>query len=162
MESIYFYKAEEPYWFLTNFYMSKFKDENGNEYCCNEQFFMKKKQELFDPTNVQLAASILSATSAPEIKGLGRQVRNFDDKLWDQHKYEVMKEGLRLKFSQDEDLRRKLLDTIPARLFEASPKDRVWGIGYGEDELPADESMYGQNLLGKALQDVRADLSALR
>jgi ribA/ribD-fused uncharacterized protein len=162
MDSIYFYKSEEPYWFLTNFYMSNFKDEHGNEYCCNEQFFMKKKQELFDPTNEQLAASILSGTCPAGIKKLGRQVRNFDDKLWDQHKYEVMKKGLRLKFSQNEELCSKLVDTAPARLFEASPIDRVWGIGYGPDDLPADKSLYGQNLIGQALEEVRGELSVLR
>jgi ribA/ribD-fused uncharacterized protein len=158
MASIYFYNEDETHWFLTNFYISNFTDEQGNEYCCNEQFFMKKKQELFDPANLELAAAILASKSPSIIKGLGRQVSNFSDKVWDEHKYEIMKAGLRLKFRQNDDLRRRLLATAPLRLYEASPKDRVWGIGYSADALPADESLYGQNLLGKALEEVRNEL----
>jgi len=58
------------YRFMSNFYPSKFK-ENNIEYNCSEQYFMKKKQEIFDPTNIILANNILNNTNPKEIKKYG-------------------------------------------------------------------------------------------
>ena len=71
-----------------------------------------------------------------------------------------MKLGNLLKFSQSSELERILLDTGDAILVEASPYDRIWGIGMKEDHRNATkpELWKGQNLLGRALMDVRAML----
>jgi predicted NAD-dependent protein-ADP-ribosyltransferase YbiA (DUF1768 family) len=41
-----------------------------------------------------------------------------------------MKNGLRLKFAQNQIIKNKLLDTFPKNLYEASPYDNIWGTGY--------------------------------
>jgi ribA/ribD-fused uncharacterized protein len=63
------------------------------------------------------------------------------------------------KFSDNKTIRESLLKTKNMTLFEASPYDRIWGIGYGKSDarnISPDE--YGQNLLGLALMEVREKL----
>ena len=61
------------------------------------------------------------------------------------------------KFSQNEPLRSFLLNTGRRVLVEASPVDRIWGIGLAADDPRArhPEQWQGLNLLGFALMDVR-------
>ena len=94
------------------------------------------------------------------IKDLGREVKNFDPEIWDQHKFDVVVKGNLAKFGQNEKLRKFLLNTGSAILVEASPYDRVWGIGMREDNKDAKnaEKWYGINLLGFALMVVRDKL----
>lgn len=67
-----------------------------------------------------------------------------------------MEEGNYLKFTQNESLRKRLLETGDRELAEASSFDRVWGIGYSAGEAAkAPRDSWGQNLLGKALVRVR-------
>ena len=54
------------------------------------------------------------------------------------------------KFTQHEDLRRKLLDTGDAKLVEHTTRDRYWGDGGGEGK--------GRNRLGVLLMRVRDEL----
>ena len=67
-----------------------------------------------------------------------------------------MVEVLKAKF-QRADLRKILLATEDRTLVEASPYDRIWGVGLAvEDSRILDERKWrGQNLLGKALMEVR-------
>ena len=70
-----------------------------------------------------------------------------------------MLNGLRLKFNQNEDLKKKLILTNNKNLYEASPYDRIWGIGYTKtNAVKTDKSKYGLNLLGKALMELRSEL----
>ena len=94
------------------------------------------------------------------IKDLGREVKGFDPEIWDQHKFDVVVKGNLAKFGQDEKLKKFLLNTGSAILVEASPYDRVWGIGMREDNKDAKdaEKWYGINLLGFALMVVRDKL----
>lgn len=65
------------------------------------------------------------------------------------------------KFSVSEDagnLRKWLLATDERELVEASPLDRIWGVGFGEKNAGANRHRWGQNLLGKALMEVRTRL----
>jgi ribA/ribD-fused uncharacterized protein len=71
-------------------------------------------------------------------------------------KLQIVEDGNYLKFTQNDGLKRKLLETGDAELVEASPRDRVWGIGFGpEDARRAAREEWGENLLGKALVSVR-------
>lgn len=69
--------------------------------------------------------------------------------------------GNLLKFSQNEELKQKLLDTENKILVEASPYDKIWGIGLSV----SDKDFYnpilwkGENLLGKILMKVRNTLN---
>ena len=147
------------YRFMSNFYPSKFI-ENDIEYNCSEQYFMKKKQEMFDPTNIILANNILNNTNPKEIKKYGRQVKNYNDDVWNNERYQIMKNGLRLKFSQNPDLKQSLLATGNKNLYEASPYDNIWGTGFNANETLEKinnnkQNELGHNLLGRALEEIR-------
>ena len=62
------------------------------------------------------------------------------------------------KYTQDKKLQAKLLDPqFDGKLFvEASPTDKIWGIGFAQNEAPDDETLWkGQNLLGQVVTNVR-------
>jgi ribA/ribD-fused uncharacterized protein len=151
---LYFWKPTESYGFLGNWYYSPFvKDEIP--FINNEQYFMWAKQQLFDPTNVALEKKILETNSPKIMKDLGRLVRNFNQKEWDSQKYDIMKNGLIEKFSQNSELKILLLNTLNSILVEASPYDKIWGIGLTAKDAMTHKPWKGENLLGKALMDVR-------
>ncbi|SVE20109.1 uncharacterized protein METZ01_LOCUS472963, partial [marine metagenome] len=96
-----------------------------------------------------------------EAKALGRQVRNFNEELWLQHRSQIVESVSLAKFGSDDDLAAYLLSTGAHVLVEASPHDRVWGIGL-EDVHPdaRDPRRWpGENLLGFALMTVRDQLA---
>ncbi|KWE32642.1 NADAR family protein [Burkholderia territorii] len=124
-----------------------------------EQFMMYAKALLFD--DHATAAAILASASPREQKRLGRSVRGFDDARWVQVRESIMFVGCREKFRQNEVFLTALRATGTSILVEASPYDRIWGVGLGEhDPLIADPSAWqGLNLLGKALMRVRGLLA---
>jgi ribA/ribD-fused uncharacterized protein len=157
--AIYFYGNKGKYGFMSNFYHTVFYDENGLEFNCSEQFLMYNKAILFDSSNSLLLQDILFETSPVKIKKFGRVVKNFNENVWNEHKYNIMINALRLKFNQNLEIKRKLIETGDKILYEASKNDKIWGIGYGEvSAIDTDPSKYGQNLLGKALMQVRQEL----
>ncbi|KAI9033010.1 hypothetical protein DFJ74DRAFT_650427 [Hyaloraphidium curvatum] len=128
------------------------------DYPTAEHFMMATKALLFKDLPSFLR---ITQTESPEqVKKLGRGVRGFDARVWDDNKFETVVLGNYLKFSQNPGLRAALLATGDKILVEASPVDRIWGIGLAEDDPDAeDEAKWkGENLLGKALMRVRADL----
>ncbi len=151
------------YWgCFSNFYPCKFK-ENNIEYNCTEQYMMKKKQELFDPLNRILSDKIMKSNNPSEIKKFGRSVKNFNQETWDLNKFDIMTNGLKLKFSQNLDIKAKLKETTTKKIYEASPYDRIWGTGFNKNDtikkiLENNVDELGQNLLGKALEKVRSEL----
>ena len=64
------------------------------------------------------------------------------------------------QFSQDKKLYKMIIDTHPKTLVEASPMDRIWGIGLAADDFRARnrKKWRGKNLLGQALTEVRDEL----
>lgn len=152
---IFFWVEKKAYGYFSNFYPVKFS-QNNITYNCSEQYFMKKKQELFDGNNIELGNKIMNETNPMNIKKYGRSVKNYDETQWNQHRYNIMKEALILKFS-DPYLKNKLLETENKILVEASPYDNIWGIGLDEvsaKKIPPNQ-WKGSNLLGKALMEVR-------
>jgi len=117
---------------------------------------MYHKALLFDDSDV--ATQILAATKPIEVKALGRQVKNFDDKIWVENRYRIVKEGNILKFTQHLDLKEKLLMTKGKMLVEAAPRDRIWGIGYGAKNALANKDKWGLNLLGQVLVEIRDEM----
>ncbi len=75
-------------------------------------------------------------------------------------KFDIVVNGNMLKFSQNEELKNFLLSTNNKILAEASPYDKIWGIGIGQDDKDAYniDKWKGENLLGKALMKVREEL----
>lgn len=119
---------------------------------------MAQKAILFE--DHESARQIMSIADPKAIKALGRGVSGFDGEIWDRHKYNIVLEGLAMKFKQDPALARYLLGTGNAVLVEASPYDKVWGIGLAESSANASKPARweGKNLLGFALMEVRENL----
>lgn len=135
-----------------------FKHE-GIEYNSTEQWMMAEKARVFSDTDI--LEQILKSNDPKVIKELGRQISLFDEDVWNLRKYDAVYEGNLLKFSQDESLKSFLLSTENKVLVEASPYDKVWGIGMKQDEegIRNPTNWKGQNLLGFALMEVRTTLS---
>ncbi|EFQ31259.1 hypothetical protein CGRA01v4_10551 [Colletotrichum graminicola] len=122
-----------------------------------EHYMMHGKALLFGDADA--ARAVLRADNPRKAKALGRRVRGFDEALWTSHRERVVREGNLLKFRCAPELREKLLATGERELVEASPLDRVWGIGFGPEEAPStDRHLWGLNLLGKVLMEVRKAL----
>lgn len=149
MEDTYHFFWKGP---LSQWVRSPFKAYNIEFVCC-EQWMMYQKAILFE--DKEIANEILETTNPKIQKDLGRKVRGFDEKVWDEIKYKTVMFGNILKFQQNPEHRKILLSTGDKLLVEASPYDRIWGIGYREEDALANESSWGQNLLGKALVEVR-------
>lgn len=130
-------------------------------YASAEQFMMAGKAALFG--DQQASELILRAKGPQQVKSLGRQVRGFDEQRWSEHRYSLVITGNLAKFRQNPDLRAYLLGTGDRVLVEASPADRIWGIGLSRDDpRAAKPSLWrGMNLLGFALMEVRERLNEL-
>lgn len=165
--TIYFWNVDgSSYESLSQWYRCAFADAAGTSYTSTEMYMMYQKAMLFGDTDT--AARVLTAKEPAEQKKLGRLVRNFDSKIWNQHKLAIVTQGNLLKFGQAYStngkvrLRNVLLETGNSLLVEASPEDRVWGIGYSEVDAPTvARSVWGENLLGTALMNVRVTLKEL-
>lgn len=119
---------------------------------------MYHKALLFNDSDI--ATQILAATTPIEVKALGRQVKDFDEEIWKENRYRIVKEANILKFTQHSDLKEKLLATKGKMLVEASPRDRIWGIGYGAKNALANKERWGLNLLGLVLVEIRDEMLA--
>jgi len=133
-------------------------EEGGIIYKTAEHFMMAGKARLFNDN--ETLEEILTSENPKQAKNLGRKVKNFDAQLWEENKYGIVKNGNFLKFSQNEKLKDFLLSTHDEILVEASPYDRIWGIGMLEtDPKSQNPSLWnGENLLGFALMEVRDEL----
>jgi ribA/ribD-fused uncharacterized protein len=131
---------------------------DGVAYRSAEHWMMAHKARLFG--DEKSFERIIAAVHPHEAKNLGRQVRGFDEDTWVAHRSEIVMAGNIAKFGQDPALRDYLLGTGRRILVEASPLDRIWGIGLSaEDERAASPSRWrGLNLLGFALMEARARL----
>jgi ribA/ribD-fused uncharacterized protein len=133
---------------------------DGQQFASAEHYMMWRKALLFN--DVSVASRVLTARTPGEAKALGREVSGFVDSVWVSERLEIVVQGNLAKFGQDPALRSYLLSTGSRVLVEASPQDRVWGIGLvASDPRASDPSSWlGLNLLGEALMEVRSRLSA--
>ncbi|MFV0547577.1 MAG: NADAR family protein [Limnobaculum xujianqingii] len=141
-------------WWLSPFVV------DGVTYATAEHWMMASKAQLFG--DKQIIPQILSARTPAQAKSLGRQVKSFDQQLWQSRCFELVCAGNQHKFSQHPNLREFLLNTKRRVLVEASPVDKIWGIGLAQDDPRAANPLLwdGQNLLGFALMEVRERLAA--
>jgi len=132
--------------------------EKGVVYKTAEHFMMAGKAKLFN--DEENFAKIIKSNSAAEAKKIGRMVRNFDQVIWEESRCEIVIRGNYLKFIQNEGLKKYLLSTDSRVLVEASPRDRIWGIGMGKhnENAKKPENWRGKNLLGFCLMEVRDQL----
>lgn len=134
----------------------------GITYPTAEHWMMAQKARTFN--DHEALAAIMDTTDPSRAKAIGRAVRNYDDLTWAQVRYSVVVHGSLAKFSQHTESRRYLGLTGLQWIVEASPTDRVWGIGLDEtDERALDVNQWrGQNLLGDAIMEVRAAFRTMR
>lgn len=139
---------------FSQWHPSKF-ELDGLVFNCAEQYMMYGKAMMFKDTII--ANRIMASSNPSEQKRLGRTVRGFDLQRWNAEARDIVFAGNYAKFTQNEDLKFKLLDTVGTTLVEASPKDRIWGIGVSQDDPRAlkRENWLGTNWLGETLTKVR-------
>jgi hypothetical protein len=130
-------------------------DINDVHYPTAEHYMMAEKARLFNDEEV--LRKILKSTDPGAAKNLGRSIKCYQDDVWKKHRFDIVVRGNRAKFSQNEKLKQFLVNTGNTILVEASPTDRIWGIGLEQShpdvENPA--KWRGMNLLGFALMRVR-------
>ncbi|MFF5500136.1 NADAR family protein [Streptomyces aquilus] len=133
---------------------------DGVTYATAEHWMMAGKARLFGDAEAE--RRVLAAGHPAVAKKEGRLVRGFDEETWQRERFGIVVEGSVHKFASDARLREFLLSTGERVLVEASPVDRVWGIGLAAtDEAASDpERWRGPNLLGFALMEARGRLRA--
>ena len=133
---------------------------DGMTYQTAEQYMMAEKARLFG--DAATFEKIMTAPGPREFKALGRTVAGFDPAVWNGHKSDIVLRGSLAKFSQNAELREYLLGTGNAVLVEASPYDRIWGVGLAQDDprIRDPRNWRGENLLGFVLMEARDILRA--
>ncbi|OAA40526.1 protein T24A6.7 [Beauveria brongniartii RCEF 3172] len=175
MEVAYFWRESDPeLGWLSQWYDCPFRDDENPEriYQTAEQYLHDvPKAILFDDNEV--GEEILAADSPRKVKALGRKVKGFSDKKWAANREIIVRKGNILKFTNavtekglckgttencapiEGSLMDMLLATGTKELVEASPTDRIWGVGYNAKNAPTNRAKWGKNLLGKVLMEVR-------
>jgi ribA/ribD-fused uncharacterized protein len=126
-----------------------------HEYNCCEQFMMAEKARFFG--DQAILQEIMRSRNPREQKALGRKVSNFDSTSWNRVCRGIVYRGNLAKFEQNGEVRELLLGTGNREIVEASPTDRIWGIGLAASDVRAlDRGQWrGTNWLGIALMQVR-------
>jgi ribA/ribD-fused uncharacterized protein len=133
---------------------------DGVTYRTAEHWMMAQKARLFG--DEETFARIVDAGHPKQVKALGRQIRPFDEETWAAHRFEIVAAGNAAKFARHPELAEFLLGTGSRILVEASPLDRIWGIGTAADDDRAGRpsEWRGLNLLGFALMEARVRIAA--
>lgn len=154
-EGYLFFWGNEDY--MSNWHKASFEID-GISFNCSEQYMMYAKAITFN--DFDTANKILRTSSQSAQKKLGREVKNYDDSTWTKVRMDVVYKACLAKFEQNPALKEQLLNTNDLHLVEASPYDKIWGIGLDENAPEATNSTLwrGLNLLGEVLMKVRSDL----
>ena len=149
---VYFWGGEFSNWYTCNI------TYKGHQFYSSEQAFMWEKAMFFG--DEEIAKIILRTPDPSEAKKLGRKVKDFNIDKWLFAGYQFMIDINVEKYKQNEDLKIKLFSTGDKVFVEASPYDKICGVGLKEtDDNILDENKWnGLNLLGKALIEVREKL----
>lgn len=152
-----FWREYELHGYMSQWYISPMTID-GVTYNCCEQFMMAEKARKFNDTAA--LAAIMGETDPFKQKKLGRAVKNFVKEEWDAACRPVVYRGNLAKFEQNDELKKLLLATGDAILVEASPVDRIWGIGLAPNHPSVcDPTKWrGTNWLGEAIMQVRTSL----
>jgi len=151
-EDFIFYFGEESvfsHWFKCSFSI------NNQSFCCVEQYLMYQKARLFN--DAEIAKRILNSSNPARHHHLGKKVAGFNKQSWQQKCRQFAFDGNYGKFTQNSILLETLLQTEGKNFAEASPYDRLWGIGLSmKNPKIYDRSQWrGRNWAGEVLQSVR-------
>ena len=127
---------------------------DGLDFSCGEQYIQWKKATILKCNAI--ASQILTSTNLSHMQNLGSKVTNFNPTVWREAAPEIAKVCALNKFQQNLSLK-EYLSTSRKKLYEAAPRDSLWGIGVGigDPELSQKKRKWGANILGLALEDVR-------
>lgn len=139
-------------WFPASFVI------DSDTYLTAEHYMMAQKARLFN--DAAMLEAVLGCEHPAEAKKFGRQVKSFEANTWNAHCFDYVVAGNVAKFGQNAALKAFLLNTKDRVLVEASPRDRIWGIGMGasNDNACNPAKWRGKNLLGFALMVAREQL----
>lgn len=145
---IHFYRASErPYGALSNLFRRPIEFE-GEAFATSEHAYQAGKAR-----KPEVRTWLMNAPS-PALLAMAAHGLYYWDVApgWSRTKFDRMRQVLRAKFTQHDDLRTLLLSTGDARLIETATVDnevnRLWGEVNGE----------GRNMLGVLLMDLRDQL----
>mmetsp|Transcript_12138 Transcript_12138/g.18305 ORF Transcript_12138/g.18305 Transcript_12138/m.18305 type:complete len:184 (-) Transcript_12138:31-582(-) len=145
---------------LSQFYQTQFVVNNVTYFCAEQYMMAEKSRVMGDNKTLDL---ILKATTPAQCKKLGRSITPWDEQKWDANKEQIVFRGNCAKFSQNIELKKKLLSFDESKIFvEAAANDSIWGVGLAMKDPKANnkENWKGLNLLGIALTKVRSQLLA--
>lgn len=146
-------KAVFSQWYIKPFMV------DSHRYVCMEQYMMSEKALLFK--DMEMLKQILNTKDPATCKKLGRKVKNFDSEIWNEHSQKIVFKGNYAKFSQNSRLKELLLSTGDKVLVEASPFDKIWGIGMRPCKAAEDHNNWrGKNQLGYTLTRVKKAIIA--
>jgi len=149
---VFFWNGWPSQWFASAFVVESVT------YCCAEQFMMAEKARIFG--DVEAERAILATRVPAKQKAIGRKVRGFDEAVWNSVCRGIAYRGNFARFEQNAQLAGALLATGERTIVEASPRDRVWGVGLakGDPRVLTPSRWLGSNWLGVALMQVRDEL----
>jgi ribA/ribD-fused uncharacterized protein len=150
-EFVFFFTNRDIF---SNWYIASFKI-NEMYFNCVEQYMMYQKAKLFHDR--ETAIRIMNTEEPAKQKMLGRLVKDFDDTQWVKYRLDFVKDACVAKYRQNPELLKILLETDSKTIVEASPYDRIWGIGLAKDhpDIENPRKWRGLNLAGKALMIAR-------
>jgi len=156
------YRITDTHFFFWNtpysqWHSSEF-EEDGIVYENAEKYMMVQKAKLFDDN--EIVEKMLRTTNPKTVKSLGRQVKNFSDSIWIENRMKIVERGNYLKFTQNPKILEFMKKHKDLILVEASPHDKIWGIGihFNDERVLNEKNWKGLNLLGKALMTVRDEI----
>lgn len=154
---VLFWKDSQSNGYLSNWARSPFRLEEHTFNCAEQYIMWSKAVAMGDAASEQ---KILAASDPQVQKRLGKQVHPWKDSVWKRKREPVMLAAARAKFHQNQEFQHRLLKTYPKRLAEASPSDKVYGIGLAPSDVAAQDprNWKGDNMLGRVLEQVRDEL----
>ena len=138
--AIEFYKEFGELGYLANYSDYGFY-KNGIHYKTVEHYYQSEKF-----SNKKIKDSIINCDSPKDASNIGRDRNNKRIENFKDIKLKVMEDGVYLKFSQNKDIRSKLIETGRNIIREMSVKESFWGVG---------PSKRGDNHIGIILMNVR-------
>lgn len=129
---------------------------NNIQFNCNEQFMMYGKSLVCGDR--ETAELIMKEKDPSSQKKLGRKVKGYSDDIWNEEKsMMVVYIANYFKFTQNTEAYNHLMNDPSNEIVEASPYDRIWGIGLSADRPQSwnKNSWRGENRLGRCIDQVR-------
>jgi hypothetical protein len=158
-EILFFFSKDPENKEFSNFYETEF-ELDGLKYKSAEHAYQGIKAKTFG--DEEAFEKVIKAKSAQSAKAAGKKVKDYKEETWKEKKDEIMKTVLRAKFTQNLELRKKLLDSGDKVIANADSRDKYWGIGTSANTSMAKDpaKWKGENKLGKILEELRAQIKA--